>query len=196
MGEIKSSWEIALEKTKNIQADKSILEANNYRTEGKKLVSRFLENTSIELEKELKAFEPNQVQWVKEGMFETLMSHIVLPQDPGAHEKLKHLTTGFKAVLGSNPKIKMIFEQLAGFFKEYTEQKEGLRSAIERQYAPKLEQKRRALSQKLGRDVPLEPESDPEFVQFFRQNMAQFDSQYQDVLDQAKEELKKMLKEN
>lgn len=196
MGEIKSSWEIALEKTKDIQADKSVLESNNYRKEGKKIISEFIDDVSANLDDCFKKFESGQINWVKEGMFEALISHIVLPQNTMAQDQLKHLTQGFTKILGADNKIKMIFEQVAGFYKEYLEQKTGLREAVERQYAPKLEQKRRALSQKMGRDVPLDPESDPEFIQFYRQSLTQFDNHYQEVLTQVKNELKRMFKEN
>ena len=45
MSAIKSAFEMAMERTKDIASDKESLEASNFTTQGKKIVSRYLDDS-------------------------------------------------------------------------------------------------------------------------------------------------------
>ncbi len=64
--------------------------------------------------------------------------------------------------------------------------------AIERQYAPKLKKKEEEMSRQMGQRVRINPAQDPEFQAMLRDYLSQLDLKYDDVLANAKEEIRQL----
>lgn len=189
MAVIKSAYELAMERTKDIEADKESLEASTYTTEGKKIVSRFLGEPEVKMKDELAKFSGSQLQWVKEGVAQALLANLVLPADELAIQKAKRIGEGLSALASKPREVNSLFGQLGEFFKEYVEEKERLRQAVEDQYRPRLQQKEQELSKQLGQPVKIDPASDPEYVAVLRKNLANFDVRYSEVMTRVKEQI-------
>ena len=190
MGVIKSAYEIAMENSRSIEANKELVEQTRLRDEGKKLVSRILDDSSFDLKAALKAFDAAQVKLVKEGLLQSLLANLVLPLDDLGTTSTKRLGDAVAAVVTDTRKVGMIFGQLDGFFKEYIGERHRLVDAVEKQYAPKLRKKEDDLSRQMGRPVKINPAADPEFQGIVRQYLSQLDAKYGEALDGAKEEIK------
>jgi hypothetical protein len=190
MGVIKSAYEIAMENSKDIEANKELVEANRFRDEGRRLVSKLLEDPSLDVKQALKGFEKSQVGWVREGLIQSLLANIVLPVDEFASRGTKRIGEAVAALVSDTRKISMIFSQLDGFFKEYVGERKRLAEAIERQYAPKLKKKEEEMSRQLGRQVKINPSADPEYQAMVRQYLSQLDAKYTDSLEGAKQEIR------
>ncbi len=190
MGTIKSAWEIALENTKGIEGDKELVETNRLKDEGKKLVSKVFDDPSFNLKEALKAFDKKQVEKVRDGLVQSLLANLVLPMDEMAQARNRRIGEAFVSVASDSKRLSMMFSQLENFFKEYMDERKRLIEAIERQYAPKLQKKEEEVSKQLGRPVKINPASDPEFQGLVRQYMGQLDAKYDEVLANAKEEIK------
>jgi hypothetical protein len=189
MGEIKSALEIALERTKSVEGNRESIEANKYRKEGKALVSKFLDDTSVNLKESLQKYEKKQLEWIKEGMFQVLLVNLVLPQDQLLLKKIRRVGEAFFFVITDTRFLKNVFSQLESFFEEYSGERERLREALIKQYAPRLKQKEEELSKKMGVPVNIDVSSDPEFNSMLRKALNQLEDRYQAVLNQVKEEL-------
>jgi hypothetical protein len=195
MGEIKSAFEIAMERSEDVKSDKSSLEAHEYRTTGKRLASKFLEDPGEkenDLGKQLKSYSGKQKVHVKEGMFETLLNNITLPLDDFDEKRFKTIEQGMHSLLPDKRFVSSIFQQIQQFFQQYVENKKQIKSHLEQQFAQKLQQKQQEVSQRLGTEVELDPEQDPEFSSYLKQHTSQLTAQFQEALDQGKEELRKM----
>jgi len=190
MGTIKSAYEIAMENSKSIEANKELVEQTRLRDEGKKLVSRILDDAAFDLKAALKAYDAAQVKLVKEGLMQSLLANLVLPLDEFGATNTKRLGEAVAAVVTDTRKVSMIFGQLDGFFKEYIGERHRLVDAVEKQYAPKLRKKEDELSRQMGRPVKINPAADPEFQAIVRQYLSQLDVKYGEALDGAKEEIK------
>ncbi len=190
MGVIKSAYEIAMENSKSIEANKELVEANRLRDEGKKLVSRLLEDPAFDVKAALKGFDPAQARLVKEGLLQSLLANLVLPLDDLGSGNTKRIGEAVSATVSDSRKVTMIFSQLDGFFKEYISERKRLIEAIEKQYGPKLKKKEEDLSRQMGRPVRINPAADPEFQSMVRQYLSQLDAKYGEVLDGAKEEIR------
>jgi hypothetical protein len=198
MGKIKSAIEIALERTESIKSDKSGIEERELRQEGKKLASTFLQDPeSVNVDKAIKSYGKEKGNMLKEGFVEVLLSHIQLPAGRENGDTLEKLQKAFQAVspglLGGERKISSMFQQLKGFLDKFISDLAQVEKAIKTQYAPKLKQKEQELSRRMGQEVRLDPMQDPEFLSFYKQNMGKLKEQYQQALDNAKEELRKMV---
>ena len=190
MGTIKSAWEIALENSKDISANKELVEQNRLRDEGKRLVSRIMDDSSFDLKAALKSYDAAKVKLVKEGLLQSLLANLVLPLDDFSVKDTKRLGEAVAAIVTDTKKVTMIFSQLDGFFKEYVDERHRLVDAVERQYAPKLKKKEEDISRQMGRPVKINPAADPEFQSLVRQYLSQLDAKYGEALDGAKEEIK------
>jgi hypothetical protein len=190
MGTIKSAWEIALENTKGIEADKELVETNRLRDEGKKLVSRLLDDSTFSLKDALKGFEAAKLLLVKEGLIQSLLANLVLPVDEFGMKRNKLIAQAVTGTVSDSKKLAVMFSQLENFFKEFIEERRRLIEGVERQYAPRLKKKEEEMSRQMGRPVKINPASDPEFQGVIRQYMSQLDAKYEEVLSGAKEEIR------
>ncbi|HUI71265.1 MAG TPA: DUF6657 family protein [Spirochaetia bacterium] len=196
MGVIKSAFQIAMENSKDIEANKELVEASRLRDEGKKLVSKLLDEASFDIKGALKAYEKQQLASVREGLIQSLLANLVLPADEFSLKNNKKIGDAFAATVSDARKVNMIFSQLENFFKEYLAERKRLLEAVERQYSQVKKKKEEELSRQVGRPVKINPAADPEYQAMIRQYLAQLDAKYNEVLDGAKEELKTAFTKN
>jgi hypothetical protein len=204
MAMIKSALEIALERSKDIKMDEAAMEANVLRVEGKKGAGRYLDDpASGSLGEKLGQYPKEKRAAVREGMFDVLTSQIQLPVNDASVAKLDILSAGFSALamsagtgllggVGSavaDKRVQALFQQLAGFFKQYLDDMKNVEQAIRKQWGPKIREKERQMAARMGQDVRIDPMSDPEFAAFYKQNVSAARAQYQAALDKAKEDL-------
>jgi hypothetical protein len=208
MAMIKSALEIALERSKDIKVDEAALEANALRIEGKKAAGRYLDDPETgNLADRLAAYAKEKRASVREGMFEVLASQIQLPSNEASAAKLDMLSAGFSALAASSgsgllgsvgsavadKRVQALFQQLAGFFKQYLDDMKNVEQAIRKQWGPKIREKERQMAARMGQDVRIDPMSDPEFAAFYKQNVSAARAQYQAALDKAKDDLAAMI---
>jgi hypothetical protein len=191
---IKSALELAMERTENIKGSKESIEAQKYREKGMKLGSELLENPTFDLGKQLKQFGKKERPWVIEGLKKVLFVNLSLPASEEDIPKLATLRKGFETLTGEKKKVTFLFQNVEEYFKQYLGNKQQLIENLRNQFSEKMQQKKAALSQKLGMEVNLDPSSDPEFAKALQQNMNRLKDHYGQVVTQAKEELEKMLK--
>jgi polyhydroxyalkanoate synthesis regulator phasin len=190
MGTIKSAFEIAMENTKSIEANKELVEVTKLKDEGKKLVSRLFDEASFNLKETLAAFDKSKLQSVREGLIQSLLANLVLPFDEFALQRSRKIGEAVGAIVSDTKRISMMFSQLEHFFKEFMDERTRLIETLERQYAPRLQKKEEEVSKQLGRPVKINPASDPEFQGLMRQYLGQLEAKYEEVLSGAKEEIK------
>ncbi len=192
MDKIKSAWEIALEKTKNVKADRQSLLEQQYIEQGKKMVSAFLEKPEEDLAKQFAGVDKQHKSLVKQGMLSTLLSNLTLPLTDSAAGRNRAVQQAFLQLFPGSAQAGAIFSQLEQFFGRYKQDREQIREQIKAQYMPKLRAKAEALARQLGTQVELDPFADPEFAALLKRNLAQFDEKYNTVLRQAKDELQRL----
>jgi hypothetical protein len=191
---IKSALELALERTENIKGSKESIEARKYREEGMKLASQLFENPTFDLGKKIKEYDKRERPWVKEGLQKILFSNLTLPASEEDIPKLATLRKGFETITGERKKVVYLFQNVEEYFKQYLANKQQLIENLRNQFSEQIKRKNEALSKQLGREVNMDPASDPEFAKILQQNMGKLKDHYGQVVTQAKEELEKMIK--
>ncbi len=193
MGEIKSAFEIAMENVKDVVGDKVALEATKFKTEGKKIISKFLDDSVENIKEELKKYSGKELKWVKEGMLDALLSNLILPVDEYRLSQNRKIGEALFSVVDNTSNLGKIMGELEHFFREYMEERKRLTEAIEQQFAPRLRQKEEELSKQLGSPVKIDPASDPEYTAFLRQHLGQLEERYSSVLNRVKDEIRSYL---
>jgi len=194
MGEIKSAWEIAQEKIKNITVDKAALEEQENVTDGKKLASRYLEDPErTSLPDELKGLSGAKKTQTMRGALETLLGNLVLPMTDSARERNGRVRQALLVLAPGSKELAHILGQVDQFFVQYAEERDRLEETLEAQYAPRLKQKADALAKQMGGRVDLKPMQDPEFVALLKKNLALFDERYGDAVREVKKEIERLV---
>lgn len=193
MARIKSALELALERTDAVKSDKEQLEAYELRQEGKKLASAFLQGTEgFDLEKAIKGFDKQKAPLIREAVASVFLMNIGLPSYEDQIQALGKLAQGF-SVLSSDKSIPVLFKELEKIFQRYFQDITQLEAMLKEQLGPKLRQKEQEMARRTGQRVRIDPMQDPEFVKVFSQQMGRLKSQYQAAVDQAREELRRIL---
>ena len=195
MGVIKSALEIALERTKGVEADKEALEASRFVTEGKKAVSRFLAEEGFDLKQAIAGSGGKQAAWVREGVFQALSANLKLPFDEMALLGTKKAGKGFQALVSDAKKLGRLLTQMEQFLEDYLGERRRLVEAVEKKYAPILRQKEEEMGRQMGQRVRIDPAMDPQFQKLLRDNLAMLEERYAEVLEQVRQELRKLCEE-
>ena len=187
MGRIKSALEIALERTESVKTDKATVGLFETKQRGKRLANAFLTDPSKNLEDDLKKCPKDQLESLKQGIFDVLVPQISLPSSEEDMHRIEAVGKGLR-VLISDGHFTGMYKQLVQVLSRYLEETAHYEQAIRQQYAPKLRQKEEEISRRLGREVRLDPFQDPEFIAFYNQNLNALKANYQGIVDQVRNE--------
>jgi hypothetical protein len=190
MGVIKTAVEIAMEKTEKVKSDKVSIGQFEVKKRGKKLANAFLEGEA-DLAGEIKKTPAKDRESLKQGIFDVLVTQIALPAAKEDEIRIEKLGKGLSAVINSG-EFNEMYKQLTMLFTQYLQEVSQYDQMIRQQYAPKLRQKEEELSRRLGREVRIDPFQDPEFAAFYNQNMNALKGNYESVVEQSREEARRM----
>jgi len=195
MGVIKTALELALERTENVKGDKSVIDQFEMKQKGKKIANTFLDG-EIDLSAEIKKLSgETSGEALKQGIFDVLVTQITLPSSEDEKKRIEKVGQGLVVVIenskGKN-EFTAMYKQLMQIIDQYLKESAHYEKAIRQQYAPKLRQKEEELSRRLGREIRIDPMQDPEYIAFYNQTMMALKGKYEPVVEQAKEEAKRL----
>ena len=192
MALIKSAWEIALEKTEGIEADPKKIRRDLLMNEGKKLAGTYLteiESDGKELASAIASASEQDLPLIRKGITSTVLMNVALPQSPEYEDRIQRMRHIVEIIDGAESETVELIGKIGEFMGKYLQARDSLLDRAKQQYQPMFEQKREQMMQKYGRASGMSMEQDPEFAQFLQKHYAQLNQQYQQVLDQAKEQL-------
>jgi hypothetical protein len=198
MSKIKSALELALERTAAVPVDKDAVRKEEFIRKGKVAAGRFLSDPkSVSLPDELNSADGTDRASIKSGMVETFLANITLPRYETDLARFPVVADALKSIAekkGSNLKnLEHILSQYSEFFKQYLENLDKLEEQLRARWEPRLRQKEQLHKQKTGQTVRLTAERDPEFAKILNEEMARIDLQYNEMLSQGKEEIRKLV---
>ncbi len=195
MGEIKSALELALERTAGVQGDKKSVQEYEHKQKGKRLLSQLTENPKLDIKKELNQYKGEERKWVVDGFVDVALSNIALPTTEADLGRLDPIKNGLATALGKKAEIEYLFDQAHQLLTQYLENRQQLIEHVRNQFAQRIRQKEEEFARQYGSSVRLDPAQDPEFAGVLQQNMRQLQGQYQQVLDQLREEVRRLHQE-
>lgn len=186
MGEIRSALDIALEKTADIQGDKSGAENRDLRNSGKKAAGDFLTSRKAEvLVKLLEGKDKDQAKNAIEGAVSIMLASLKLPSTELDLEKLAAIGNGLDTLL---PKAGMneLFGQVAQIFGQYLAERDQLGKALEQQFLPRLRAKQQEIAKRYGQTIPMELHQDPEYMSALTKNQRALEQKYEAVIAEVR----------
>jgi len=195
--EIKSAREIALARIEAQSGSITVEDRLRWRyvPEGEKLAGRVVfENADIT--RELEQAESTARPFLKQGAMAILLANVVLPAGEVEKEKTTRALDAILEIKDDRDAAGEVINQIKNLFEHYEtngeRQKQQAIEQLKTEYARKLKQ---AIQQQLGSSAAgmvADVENLPQFKEEKRRLVNQFDSQYLNLLDDYKKELKEI----
>ena len=193
MGDIKSAFEIAMEKAEKLgEATEEERLKWKYVPEGEKLGTRYIKHGS-NLVAELSQYEEKEKKYIIQGLADILIRNINLPSSNIAKRKNKRVMDGLKVIKNGKVSVENVYSKMRRIFDHYVGQGEQQRSqayeSLKTDFEAKLKQQ--ALQQQLNSFIgfTIDVERQSQFQEEWRRVLSQLDSQYLKHLSEYKQEL-------
>jgi len=191
MGDIKSAWEIAMEKVAKLgEATEEERLKWKYEPEGEILATRYT-NEDCSLVAELSQYEEKARQYVVDGIMGVLSRNIKLPRNDSVKKANQKAMDGIKTLKKDKAAVENVFSNVKRVFDHYSGQGEQQRKqAYEQLKAEFTEKIQQAMQQQLGSfsAVNIDVERQPQFQEEWQRLQTQLDLQYVRLLDEYKQE--------
>lgn len=183
MARIKSAWEIALEKTQDIEIDENKYRSDKLEKEGKALAGSYLNNTDKSLDEvvaKYASYSDEDRKCVRDGMLSTVFSNVSLPTDEMYELRFNRTCDLMNVITQGDAQAMGLMQQIGGFFKQYIDCKKDFITRMEAQIRQAMETNPESVNKQ-------------QYTQIIDQNIRKMDSQYSGALENTKEALKQLL---
>jgi len=195
MSLLKSAWEIALERTENIQADPEKIKKEAALNDGRRLAGAFLISDSPNpepIENAYSSCDAANKPIMREGIARTILLNIALPQTTDFGMRFDRLLYLAQLIEEGDPNPLQLLSQIKQFLQKYLDARDSLAERMKQQYQSMFDEKQERMIQKYGKGINSAIEQDPEYLKLVQKGYAQISAQYQQALSDAKEQLKQM----
>ena len=192
MGDIKSAYEIAMEKVAKIEAA-TAEERLKWKAvpKGELLAAKYLKD-DVNLVNELAKIDDKEKPYVVDGIVHVLARNIDLPKNDTIKKSTRKAMDGIKLVKKDKNGVEAILGKIRFIFDHYAKQGDQQRQQayeqLKMQFAAKVQQ---AMQQQgaSGRIDMSNLERTPQFQEEWRKVMGQLDAQYHEHLSEYRKEL-------
>jgi hypothetical protein len=196
--EIRSTWEIVLEKLEKIgKADPEELKLENLKGTAFKACAKFLNEPTSSWEdtvgKFLSQVEPKYKRQAIKFITEVLLKNIVLPKLETQLANSERAIAGLSYLFKGLPEMGKLIKQIEALIKEYYAQKKALYEELKKRYSAELSALEQALSNNLGVEVKVSAEQHPQFQEEWRKISEYIDREAEKQLEYLKQIFQKVV---
>jgi hypothetical protein len=189
--DMKSAYDRAMERIKSLEEpSKEEVLTWKYVPEGQKLAVRFLKE-EFNLASELGKFKDEERRYVAKGAEDVLLRNIVLPVHDIAKKNNKKAMDAIKAIKKDKTAVENAFTKMRRVFDHYANEGEQQRKQayemLKQDFQTKLQQAMRQQGIPPGTKINIE--SQPQFQEEWHLTLSQMDAQYNQLLDEYKQEI-------
>ena len=194
MARIKSAWEIALEKTENLNVDMDKINKDKQVKLGRKICGLYINDIDYTMDKFKGDFERStDKKSTKEGIISILLLNLSLPKNTNFEPTLDKIIDIISYLKEDSDELVNTINQVKEFFKQYLNHQDELVKQMKEQFEPVIKQKEAQLQQQYGEGFTYSAEQDKEFMQLLDENLKKLDQQYNETLDNVKSKIKEDL---
>jgi len=189
--DMKSAYDRAMERIKDLEEpSKEEVLTWKYVPEGQKLAVRFLKE-EFNLASEMGKFKDEERRYVAKGAEDVLLRNIVLPVHDIAKKNNKKAMDAIKAIKKDKPAVENAFTKMRRVFDHYAgegeQQRKQAYEMLKQDFQMKLQQAMRQQGIPPGTKINIE--SQPQFQEEWHMTLSQMDAQYNQLLDEYKQEI-------
>jgi len=192
MADVKSAYEIAMEKIKEIEPATTEERMKwKFVPKGEELVGKYMKDDA-NLVTELSKYNEQEKQYVLQGVSAILIRNIDLPKNDAMKKSNRKAMDGIKLIKKDKTAVENVFSKIRYIFNHYAEQgdkqkKEAYEQA-KAQFAEKLQQ---VVQQQMGTNsrMDVNVEQHPQFQEEWRKTLLRLDAQYTQHLTEYKHAL-------
>ncbi|MDY6833666.1 MAG: hypothetical protein SVY53_02550 [Chloroflexota bacterium] len=191
MGEMKSAFEKAMEKVEKLEkASPEELLRTKGLTAGNSHAAKFMSDPDYHLKDEMVGYSPELMMYVCEGVEETLLRNITLPQNQKAGQTNKRAMQGLSAIKKDKSKLKSIFSKIDQLCDYYDKARHHNYSELKRFFQSRIEGMQKGMEARSN--IGAEIEAHPQFQEEWRKVLNELNTQYGQVLSDHKEEIRSL----
>ncbi len=191
MADIKSAYEIAMEKINKIESATPEERLKwKFVPKGEELAGKYIKD-DVNLGYELSKYKDEERKYVAQGISSVLVRNIDLPKNDAVKKNNRKAMDGIKLIKKDKTGVENVFSKIRYIFNHYTEQGEQQKKQayeqVKEQFAMKLQQalQQQGASARMNIDV----ERHPQFQEEWRKVLIRLDVQYLEHLNEYKHEL-------
>jgi len=192
MGEMKSAFERAMERAESLgAASEEDVKKWKYLPEGEKLAALYLRDEG-DLLSQLDGYDEEARRIVVEGAQEVMVRNLNLPRNKQAKKTNKKVMEAIKELKQDKVALENVYTKIRRIFSHYEQEGEQQRRQAREATKQEVEARMVQAMQQMGQAPPgrMNVETQPQFQQEWRRVLAQLDSQYLNLLDEAKQEIR------
>lgn len=189
MGRIKSAWEIALERTDDIEIDVDKIRKNETYDKIRRIAGAYLIADTAENESLAEKLSDYTNEDVRYALSQTVLNKLSLPADEVTDDRYTRISF-ILSLICKDEQTMELFGQIANFLMQYPIHKKQLIEQMKAQFEPLLREKEAKMREQYGESFHVSLEQDKEFLDILKKNLERLDEQYNATLADAKEQLK------
>lgn len=194
MGEMKSAWQIAMEKADKLgKASPDELNRIKYEPEGNKIASAFLQDEKYNLSAELAKFTGNAAgAYVKKGVEEILLRNISLPHNEEDMRKIKRSMAGLRIIKENKKQLEPIFTLINNLLNQYQVALQQTYTEFKKKAEATIQQASNSLRRAGSNQAAMEQKLQFQIQEEWRQIISELDAQYSRALDEHKQKIREL----
>ena len=194
MGEMKSAWQIAMEKADKLgKVSQDELNSIKYVPEGNKIASQFLQDEHTDLAAELAKYTSDEsVKFVKKGVEEILLRNIGLPRNDEETRRTNRSMSGLRLLKENKKQLDSIFGLINNLVSQYKMALQQTYNEFKKNAEMTIQQSSRGMRPQRGDQMPMEQKLQLQLQEEWRQIQSELDAQYTKALEEHKEKIRQI----
>ncbi|MCX6006594.1 MAG: hypothetical protein NTZ34_04940 [Chloroflexi bacterium] len=194
MGEMKSAWQIAMEKADKLgKVSQDELNSIKYVPEGNRLASQFLIDEKMDLSGDIaKVQPPEAVKFVINGVEEILLRNIGLPRNDEEMRKTNRSMAGLRSIKENKKQLESIFGLINTLVSQYKLALQQTYSEFKKNAEVSVQQAARNTRPQRGDQMSPDQRMQLQLQEEWRQIHSELDAQYEKALEEHKQKIREI----
>ena len=194
MGEMKSSWQIAMEKAEKLgKVSPEEINSIKYVPEGNRIASQYLQDDKSDLMAEFTKFPSGDAaKYVRKGIDEILLRNISLPHNEEDMRRSNRAMAGLRLIKENKKQLESVLEMINNLINQYQLALKQTYEEFKKKAETTIQQASRGTRPQRGDQMPLEQRLQLQIQEEWRQIHSELDAQYGKALDEHREKIREI----
>ena len=194
MGEMKSAWQIAMEKADKLgKVSQDELNTIKYVPEGNRIASQFLIDEKMDLSTEIAKVQPAEAsRFVKKGVEEILLRNIGLPRNDEEFRRTNRSMAGLRSIKENKKQLEVVFGLINNLLSQYKMALQQTYNEFKKNAETAVQQAAHNMRPQRGDQMSPEQRIQLQLQEEWRQIHSELDAQYEKALEEHKQKIREV----